>query len=60
VILHDWRHIRAYYKCISAKLTATVTLRQYPGPPHALIMTAKPEVNDETLAFVKNRSLMAG
>jgi non-heme chloroperoxidase len=37
----------------SAKLIANATLKEYPGAPHAIIATAKDQVNDDLLAFLK-------
>lgn len=38
----------------SAKLIRNVMVKQYPGAPHALISTAKHEVNEDLLAFLRN------
>jgi non-heme chloroperoxidase len=37
----------------SAKLIANATLKEYPGAPHAIIATAKDQVNNDLLAFIK-------
>jgi non-heme chloroperoxidase len=37
----------------SAKLIKDATLKEYPGHPHALISTAKDEINQDLLAFIK-------
>ena len=37
----------------SSKLIPDATLKEYPGAPHALIATAKDEVNKDLLAFIK-------
>jgi non-heme chloroperoxidase len=37
----------------SSKLIPNVTLKQYPGAPHALISTCKDEINEDLLAFIK-------
>jgi non-heme chloroperoxidase len=37
----------------SSKLIADATLKVYPGAPHALISTAKKEVNEDLLEFIK-------
>ena len=37
----------------SAKLIPDATLKEYPGAPHALITTAKDEINQDLLAFIK-------
>jgi hypothetical protein len=33
--------------------TAVCTDKDYPGAPHAIIATAKDQVNDDLLAFIK-------
>ncbi len=38
----------------SAKLIPNAILKEYPGAPHALISTAKEQVNEDLLAFLKN------
>ena len=38
----------------SAKLVPNAILKIYPGEPHALISTAKDQVNNDLLAFIKN------
>ena len=37
----------------SAKLLSKVTLKVYPGAPHAIIATAKHEVSEDLLAFIR-------
>jgi non-heme chloroperoxidase len=37
----------------SAKLIPNVTLKVYPGAPHAIISTSKSQVNEDLLTFVK-------
>jgi non-heme chloroperoxidase len=37
----------------SAKLIANATLKGYPGAPHAIPATAKDQVSDDLLAFLK-------
>ena len=38
----------------TARLIPNVTLKEYPGAPHAMIATAKDQVNEDLLAFVRN------
>jgi non-heme chloroperoxidase len=40
----------------SAELIANATLKEYSGAPHAMIATAKDQVNDDLLAFIKGDS----
>jgi len=38
-----------------AKLIPNATLKEYTGAPHALIVTAKDEINKDLLAFIKKQ-----
>jgi non-heme chloroperoxidase len=44
--------IRNAYR--SAKLIADATVKEYAGAPHAIIATAKDQVNEDLLAFIRS------